>query len=182
MQYRYFIGEGEEAKALIDACHAKLTARNAVADTFTAWAKDNGWDGGAMRGNSVVGVISARELAPSEMSACGVKCVTRIDSGWVYAPIKNRKASAAMREAIAAARMEDFSASDHIIKVTGMIRAVVGVSGGRTCLGHSVAGYQKGAILVQVPAGGGEHDSPMPIPPAWLREVKESEFLAAQGR
>lgn len=182
MKYTYYMGKGPEADVLIAECQAALTAHNAAMDTFTAWAKANGWKNCAVRGNAVCGVISERKLTPAEMSERGVKYLGPAEWDFVYAPIKNRNASAAMRKAIDAARMEDFSASDHIIKETGMRHSAVGVSGGRRVLVHSVAGYGNGVVLVKVPLADSEYKSSIPTPPEWLSEVKESVFLAAQGR
>ena len=77
--------------------------------------------------------------------------------------------------------------SKFILDKLNLHRMVAGTSqSSRTgsALYYSVAGIVSGKILVSIPGSKeSEHGrEPFPEVPAWLREVKESEWLAAQGR
>ncbi len=77
-----------------------------------------------------------------------------------------------------------FDVSDHLIKTLKLSRCVAGPAATRTgmALYYSVAGWAHDTLLVKIPQSDKENADPMPGVPSWLREVKESEWLAVQGK
>lgn len=106
--------------------------------------------------------------------------------GYGYYPKLNTKEGKRLAERLEAEELT-FSLSNFILDKLHLRRMVTGPSSvSRTgyALHYSAAGIVSGKVLVSIPGGKeSEHgEAPFPEVPAWLREVKESEWLAAQGR
>ena len=77
-----------------------------------------------------------------------------------------------------------FSYSRHIVSETGMDHSCIGpypCKSGQAIF-NSAAGYTKDKVVIRVPVGRGFRGTEQPTPPPWLTLVKESEYLAAQGK
>lgn len=109
----------------------------------------------------------------------------RYEDGFAYYPKMNTKAGKELSAKLDAPELE-FSASGYILKLLKLSRMVVDrCSGSPTGMAryHSTAGYCGDKLLVKIPGGNsGPGGDPMPEIPSWTREVKESEWLAAQGK
>lgn len=170
----YYIGEGQEAQAIIanvKAKHSEATAgREALRKKYNA---DNvlasGWDG------RCTGLFfKEKQTAPH------LKGGDRVEDGYSYYPKKSCKAGKQLARGLSDPSLT-FQVSDYIISHLKLPRMVIL---GRRML-RSVAGYSDDKLLVVIPHGiesPSRACDPMPEIPAWLREVKESEFLAAQGK
>lgn len=176
MEKHFFIGEGTEAEKLI----ASMLARREVArKARLSLMHDYGSDGLLLSGGregSIVG-LSFKEKKDIPFLKGG----NRIEGGYAYYPKMNTKKGKELSK-----RLDDkdltFSASHFIIDALKLERFAF--SGRRMYV--SVAGTSEDLkkILVSIP-GDREEGRPsddFPAVPEWMREVKESEWLAAQGR
>lgn len=111
----------------------------------------------------------------------------KIEGGFGYYPRLNCKQGKELAAKLAAPELK-FNASDYILGTLKLHRMCAGPhAASRTgmALYYSVAGYIENKVLVSIP--GSKEEDPMrgdkmPDVPAWLRTVKESEWLAAQGK
>lgn len=178
MQLHYYIGEGPEAEEIIAEIMDKQATVHAAR---AALCKECGVDNlFGCRGN-VEGVFFKEKQNLPHLK--GEMC---LEGGYGYYPKLNCKAGKEL-----AAKLRDpalaFDINDHIIKRLKISRMVAGRhAASRTgmALYSSVAGIAKGKILVIIPGAPDNPDGgdPMPSVPEWMREVKESEWLAAQGK
>lgn len=177
MEKHFFIGEGPEAEKII----ASMLARREVASKARrALMHDYGSDGLLLSGGregSIVG-LSFKEKKDIPFLKGG----KRIKGGYAYYPKMNTKKGKELAQRL---KDEDltFSASHFIVDALKLERFAFSV-----CRMYvSVAGTSEDLkrILVSIPgAREGEDGSSdtFPVIPEWMREVKESEWLAAQGR
>lgn len=171
MEKHFFIGEGPEAEKLI----ASMLARREVArKARLSLMHDYGSDGLLLSGGregSIVG-LSFKEKKDIPFLKGG----NRIEGGYAYYPKMNTKKGKELAQ-----RLKDgdltFSASHFIVDALKLKHFAF--SGSR--MYFSVAGTSENlkCILVSIP---GERGDTFPVIPEWMREVKESEWLAAQGR
>lgn len=173
MEKKYYIGEGPEAEALIAEVQAR---REVVSSARSAVQNEYGADGllSRNRGGEICGLVfKEKQHSPF------LKSEIRVDGGYGYYAKKNCKRG---KELYAKLRVPDlqFSPSDHIVKKLNINRMCFGPSGPGMAIYSTAAGFADGKIIVSIPAA--EKGDPMPSVPAWFREVKESEFIAAQGR
>ena len=181
MEYRYYIGKGPEADALlteIRQCSEMVhAARVKLMEEYGADALiSSPWSRGKPSG---LGFKQEQRFSYLKRGNKGY------EDGFVYYPKMNTKAGKELSAKLDAPELE-FDACDYILKRLKLFRMVVGrCSGSRTGMAmyHSTAGYCGDKLLVKIPNGNGELDGdPMPQIPTWLCEVKESEWLAAQGK
>ena len=176
----YYIGEGSEAAKLITETMDRQRQTNEARKTVQEEYKADGLLSSRSRDGGVAGLcFNEKQTLPF------LKGEIRLEDGYGYFPKLNCKAGKELRTKLTAPEMT-FSASDHIIQALGVARMVAGAhSGSRTGLAlyQSVAGIVDGKLLVKIPGSAEEdsHGDKMPQVPSWLREVKESEWLAAQG-
>lgn len=183
MQYLYFIGEGEEAKALAQDVKARAEAWNETRRVLRGKVEALGFGGNWLCGGSFMGtptiggVWVCRKLTREEESQLGVKYESQMEDGQAYAytPRMNTKSGRALKAMIDEANHGAFGHNDYVLGILGM--KSMSFEGRR--LHCSAAGICGDKVVVMVPVSG---EKEMPTPPAWLREVQESEFLAAQGR
>ena len=180
MKYRYYIGEGQEADALLtevrqrsETAHAARTKLmedyDADALILSSWSK-----------GKPVGLGFRQEQRIPYLKEGS----RRYEGGFAYYPKMNTKAGKELSAKLDAPDLE-FSASGYILKLLKLSRMVVGRhSGSRTGIAmyRSTAGYCGDKLLVKIPDGNDPDGDPMPEIPSWMREVKESEWLAAQGK
>ena len=177
MEKHFFIGEGPEAEKLI----ASMLARREVArKARLSLMHDSRSDGLLLSGGregSIVG-LSFKEKKDIPFLKGG----NRIEGGYAYYPKMNTKKGKELSK-----RLDDkdltFSASHFIIDALKLERFAF--SARRMYV--SVAGTSEDlkCILVSIPGTKEDEDGPssnFPSIPEWMREVKESEWLAAQGR
>lgn len=183
MEKHFFIGEGPQADELIaETLERENVAREARKALIAEYETDglilSRWDDGKVAGLAFDKPTSRPYL----------KGETRLSNGdgYGYYPKLNTKEGKRLAGRLKARELT-FSPSNFILDKLGLRRMVSGPSpASRTgySLHCSVAGIVSGKILVSIP-GGKERErgkDPFPEVPAWLREVKESEWLAAQGR
>lgn len=177
MEKHYFIGEGREAEKLIKYMMTRSEiARNARMKLKNDYGSDNlllsRWKDG-----SVVGLFFREKV-----NIPFLKGGNRIEDGYAYYPKRNTRKGKELAE-----RFKDkdltFNASHFIIDALSLNR--IAISGFK--LYESSAGLSEDGkrILVIIPgekAGEVRPSNNFPDIPGWMREVKESEFLAAQGR
>lgn len=181
MEYRYYIGEGQEADALLtevrqrsETAHAARTKLmedyDADALILSSWSK-----------GKPVGLGFRQEQRIPYLKEGS----RRYEGGFAYYPKMNTKAGKELSAKLEASGLE-FDACDYILERLKLSCMVVGRhSGSRTGMAiyHSTAGYCGDKLLVKIPGGNsGPGGDPMPKIPSWMREVKESEWLAAQGK
>lgn len=180
MEYRYYIGEGQEADALLTEVRQRSeTARAARTKLMEDYGADalilSPWSRG-----KPVGLGFKQEQRIPYLKGGG----RRYEGGFAYYPKISTKTGKELSAKLDAPELE-FSACDYILKMLKLFRMVVGrCSGSRTGMAiyHSTAGYCGDKLLVKIPDGNGPDEDPMPEIPSWMREVKESEWLAAQGK
>lgn len=171
MERHYFIGEGPEAEKLI----AATLARSEVArEVRLALMHDYSSDGLLLSGGrdgSIVG-LSFKEKRDIPFLKGG----NRIEGGYAYYPKMNTKKGKELAQRLKEGNLT-FSASHFIVDALKLEHFAF--SGSRMYV--SVAGTSENlkCILVSIP---GERGDTFPVIPDWMREVKESEWLAAQGR
>lgn len=180
MEYHYYIGEGPEADALLTEVRQRSesaqTARTKLMEDYGADALIlSSWS----KGKPVGLGFKQKQRIPYLKEGN-----RRYENGFAYYPKMNTKAGKELSAKLDAPQLE-FDACDYILKTLKLHRMVAGQhSGSRTgmALYHSVAGYCDSKLLVKIPGGNkGEVGDPMPEVPVWLREAKESDWLAAQG-
>lgn len=183
MEKHFYIGEGPQAKELIaETLERENIAREARKALIAEYKTDglilSGWGDG-----KVVGLAFDKPTSRPYL-----KGETRLSNGegYGYYPKLSTKEGKRLAERLKAEELT-FSWSNFILDKLRLRRMVAGASSAsRTgcALYYSVAGIISGKILVSIPGNKeNEHGrDPFPEVPAWLREVKESEWLAVQGR
>lgn len=184
MEYQHYIGEGPEAQTLIDKCHERKETFHAAVRTFE---KKYGFSGTWQNGEERLGGPAMGVLDVNEAKAKGLKSHLSMGENLVaYKPHGGTALGKLLACEIAEINKLAVRTSEHIVKATGMYHMQsVAHYASRTgmALAFSTAGYVQGKIVVKVPIGDGGPDSkPMPTPPPWLREAKESEVLALYGK
>lgn len=183
MEKHFYIGEGPEAEELIaETLERENVAREARKALIAEYETDglilSVWNDGKVAGLAFEKPTNRPYL----------KGETRLSNGegYGYYPKLSTKEGKRLAERLKAEELT-FSRSNFILDKLCLRRIVAGASqSSRTgrALYYSVAGIISGKVLVSIPGGkereGGE--DPFPEVPVWLREVKESEWLAAQGR
>ncbi len=174
MQYKYYIGTGPEAEAIISECRSKYEARNnAVADLRTKYGADYFLES---RGRLVqIGF----DNPPDDWKKWLCSMEQRHDGGkiiYCFYPRKNTKRGKEL-----AKEMDDdkyvFYYSEFLVNAVKMDYTVYTGH----LLSSSVGCYNKDKLLIRVPYGEGfEVSKKMPTPPSWLKEVTLTEFEAAQ--
>ena len=176
----YYIGEGPEADTLLTEVRQSLktahAARTKLMEDYDADALIlSPWSRG-----KPVGLGFRQEQRIPYLKEGN----RRYEDGFAYYPKMNTKAGKELSAKLDAPELE-FDACDYILERLKLSRMVVGRhSGSRTGMAmyHSTAGYCFDKILVKIPSGNSDSDDPMPDVSDWFREVKESEWLAAQGK
>lgn len=183
MEKHYYIGEGPQAEELIVET---LERENVAREARKALIADYEADGlilSVWRDGKVTGLTFDKPTSRPYL-----KGETRLSNreGYGYYPKLNTKEGKRLAKRLEAEELT-FSQSNFILDKLRLRRTVAGPSSAsRTgcALYYSVAGIVSGKVLVSIPGGKEweEGEDPFPEVPAWLREVKESEWLAAQGR
>lgn len=198
---RYFIGQGDEAQEIINRVFDKRDEWRGTIEEIEREFSMKGfvgvWDKG--RGNvmsgydGIQGPFSDRKLTKDEEAELGVKyvdCERKFDDkgfepisvSYMYAPRLNTKKGKEMKAMLDEKNKMAFSPHRYIIDELKCFRFYG--SGGK--LYHSSAGIVNETLLVVIPHGSGRDEimgkEDFPILPEWMREVKESEFLAFQGK
>lgn len=171
MERHYFIGEGPEAEKLIAATFARSeVARKARLALMHDYSSDGLLLSGG-RDGSIVG-LSFKEKRDIPFLKGG----DRIEGGYAYYPKMNTKKGKELAQRLKEGNLT-FSASHFIVDALKLEHFAF--SGSR--MYFSVAGTSENlkCILVSIP---GERGDTFPVIPEWMREVKKSEWLAAQGR
>lgn len=171
MERHYFIGEGPEAEKLIAATLARSeVARKARLALMHDYSSDGLLLSGG-RDGSIVG-LSFKEKRDIPFLKGG----NRIEGNYAYYPKMNTKKGKELAQRLKEGNLT-FSASHFIVDALKLEHFVFSESR----IYVSVAGTSENlkCILVSIP---GERGDTFPVIPEWMREVKESEWLAAQGR
>ena len=171
MERHYFIGEGPEAEKLI----AATLARSEVArEARLALMHDYSSDGLLLSGGrdgSIVG-LSFKEKRDIPFLKGG----NRIEGGYAYYPKMNTKKGKELAQRLKEGNLT-FSASHFIVDALKLEHFAF--SGSRMYVSVDGTTENLKCILVSIPR---ERGDTFPVIPEWMREVKESEWLAAQGR
>ena len=183
MEKHYYIGEGSLAEKFIAvALERENVAREARKSLMVEYEANglilSAWDDG-----EVAGLVFDKPTSRPYL-----KRKTRLSSGegYGYYPKLNTKEGKRLAQKLEAKELT-FSLSDFILDKLHLHRMVAGPNSlSRTgcAIYRSAAGIISGKVLVSIPGSKDrEHGGdPFPEVPAWFREVKESEWLAAQGR
>ena len=181
VEKNYYIGEGPEADALISEAEERRKSACAARD---ALQKEYGADGLITRGRGEL--ISGLAFKEKQQRPY-LKGEIRLDDCFGYEPRMSCKQGKELAAKLSSPELK-FNASDYILGKLKLHRMRAGPhAASRTgmALYYSVAGYTGSKVLVSIP--GSQDEDPMrgdkmPEVPAWLRPVKESEWLAAQGK
>lgn len=180
MQWKFYIGDGWEAEGFIRGAEERkklvYAKRRELMDEYGA-------DGLIMSAGFTYGTPIALGFKEKQARPY-LKGESRCKDGYYYFPRLNTKAGKEL-----AAKLEDqdmvFDRSDYVIHNLGLFHVAHGsmVAGGKYRVYQSAADYGNGVILVKIPCESeAEYEKIAQKIPTWFREVKESEFLAAQGR
>lgn len=183
MEKHFYIGEGPQADELISETLARENVAREARKALIAEYEADGlilsvWEDGKVEGLAFEKPTS-RPYLKGETRTSG-------HEGYGYYPKLNTKEGKRLAQKFEAEELT-FSMSKFILAKLRLHRIVSGPGGpSRTgyILYHSVAGIFSGKVLVSISGSkeNGQGEDPFPEVPAWLREVKESEWLAAQGR
>ena len=179
--YRFFIGETTPSSTLVQDIFEKINAQaaeaNAIAEEYGASSAVHDRDG------NVIGLVfDTTEGAPAYVKHKGF-----LDGGSPYfVPRLNTKIGKKLAEQLRKLPQVP-PLSKAVIDRLDLRTMVFGqyLSNGQSCLAYSVAGYCQNRILLKIPYQGDGRESNEHVfarIPGWFREVKESEFIAAQGR
>lgn len=177
MEKHYFIGEGPEAEKIIaetlERDEISKNARRTLAADYGA----NGLILGGWNNESVVG-LGFKEKTDAPFLKGGEK----VHGGYAYFPKCNTKAGKELSKRLDDERLK-FNPSDFIFDAIGTHWVAIE----DRKLFESVAGLSKDMkkILVIIPRTKEKSrgcSNQFPSMPKWLREVIESEFIAAQGK
>ena len=170
MEYQHYIGEGPEATAILDTLGA---LREAMRDAVLAFEKRHGFTASWSSRNALGGPLFKKKLAKNVARDLGLKLAGSNEDGFCYEPNRGSKMGKEIAATLDEANKSFCDPSKHIVKATGMGRTLLG---GRM-IAHTAAGHVDGKIVVKVPIGAklDPQNDPMPTPPPWLREAKESE-------
>lgn len=177
----FFIGEGPEAEALIAEIKGLREAANNARDVVQ---QEYGADGLVLhgRGGKVCGLAFIEK-----QNKPFLKGEVRLEKGFGYYPKLNCKQGKELASKLGAPELQ-FNTNDYILTKLKLHRMCDGphrASRTGMALYLSVAGYAENKILVSIPGPKDldrMHGDPMPEVPTWFREVKESDWLAAQGK
>jgi len=183
MEKHFYIGEGPQADELIaEALERENVAREARA-AFVAEYETDGLILSAWGDGKVVGLAFDKPTSRPYL-----KGKTRLSNGegYGYYPKLSTKEGKRLAERLKAKELT-FSLSKFILDKLHLHRMAAGPSLTSLtgyALYRSIAGIVSGKILVSIPGSKVSERGldTFPEVPAWLREVKESEWLAAQGR
>lgn len=183
MEKHYYIGEGPQAEELISETREREDIARKARKALMAEYEADGlvlsvWGEGEVTGLAFDKPTNRPYLKGETELSNG--------KGYGYYPKLNTKEGKRLAQKFEAEELT-FSMSKFILDKLRLHRMVSGPgSPSRTgyILYHSVAGIISGKVLVSIPGSkeNGHGKTPFPEVPAWLREVKESEWLAAQGR
>lgn len=183
MEKHFYIGEGPEAEALISEALARENVARKARKALIAEYETDGLILSVWNDGKVTGLAFEKPTIRPYL-----KGETRLSNGegYGYYPKLSTKEGKRLAQKLEAEELT-FSMSKLILDKLGLHRMVAGPSqSSRTgsALYYSVAGIVSGKILVSIPGSkeSGHGQDQFPKVPAWLREVKESEWLAAQGR
>lgn len=184
MQFRFFKGNitQGELKAISDDWYKSREDRdNALKPIFDAMPFYNGWSGDETHIFGIVckGDNPALEQVKAEK---GYKISYFKDGSYVVKPDCRYKAGKVFKqtlEKIAGILSKSPDFSSYALKRMGMYK----MAGGITCVYFSVCGVVDNVFIAKIPVKGvrGWGDEISAIP-AYLTEIKESEFLAIQGK
>lgn len=180
MQWKFYIGDGWEAEVFIRQAEERkklvYAKRKALMDEYEA-------DGLVMAAGFTYGTPMALGYKEKQ-SRPYLRGETQCQDGYYYFPRLNTKAGKEL-----AAKLEDpdmvFDKSDYVVEKLGLVHIAHGAlaAGGRYRVYQTMASYGDGKILVKIPCENTvECEKIIQKIPVWFREVKESEFLAAQGK
>ena len=170
MDYKYYIGEGPEADAIITAIKEKQQ-NNAVATN--KFIEDFGID-------ELITYDNGKSIAGATFKGEVPKWAREIDM-YNHKPFYSGNRSYKKGKEFCDRKEElTYRWSDDLLKKCGVSRWLIR---GRR-LYREKCGYTQDKVLVGIPfdSDTNECDDKMPTIPSWMREVKESEWLAAAGR
>ena len=184
MERHYFIGTGPEAKGLIAETWARLNVCNNARDKLL---KQYEADNVVTSKSNITGggrVVALWFKEPVQRPYFkGGEC---LEGGYFYYPNLRTKEGKALARRLKEDEALTFNYSKFILKRLGISR--IWFEG--LHIHYCTAGFADGKVLLMVP-GPKEPKSfedrtrgedPWPKIPDWFREVKQSEFLAAQGK
>lgn len=178
MKFHYYIGEGPEATSLASYCIDKLKARNEARHILCS---DYGAQGVIESSRYVSGLVFKEA-----QDAKHFKLTQKQDGHFWYSPRRNCKEGKAFAQRLCDPALV-FNNSDYIVKKLNLYCEVLGehaASNSGIAMYFSVAGIVGEKIIVKIPNTENCEDGSdeMPTIPTWLHPVKESEFLAVQGK
>lgn len=183
MEKHFYIGEGPQADALVAEVLEREKVTHEARKALISEYKADGlilsvWNNGKVTGLAF-NKPTSRPYLKGETRTSG-------EEGYGYYPKLNTKEGKRLAQKLEAEELA-FSASKFILDKLRLHRIATGPhSASRTghAVYYSVAVSVSEKILVKIPGGKKpeyEGGNPFPSIPSWLREVKESEWLAAQG-
>lgn len=176
MEKHYYIGEGPEAEKLIAAT---LEQSKVSEEARRALMADYGADGVIeSRGfnNTVVGLGFKEKI-----DVPFLKGHELLSGGYAYYPKRNTKDGKELAKRLNDKRLS-FDHSRFILDYLKANRTVI--EGTKVIMSAACISEDMKKILVVIPGVAEKvpFSDPFPAVPEWLQEVKESEFLAAQGK
>ena len=177
MERTRYVGEGPEAKALIDEAIAKIDAFIAIAENISkAFPNNKGGIHKGSRGKLLgVAIDGEHKLSPEQCKELGVNPNPEmVGKDFFYKPDKRTKAGKDLTKCISAANQEHIDFSDFIVERLGVSRMLFRY--GR--MFRAVSGHDKDKLFVSIPGApddGEEHDK-FPAVPTWLRKPEGDEY------
>lgn len=181
MEKHFYIGEGPQADELIAEALKRRSVTREARNALIAEYETDGLLLSPWRDGKVIGLAFDKPTSRPYL-----KGETRIKEGYGYYPKLSTKEGKRLAKRLEAKELA-FDLSNFILDRLRLHWTATGPSlASRTglMLYYSTAGIAPGKILVSIPGGkeSEQGEGSFPDVPAWLREVKESEWLAAQGK
>ena len=178
MSTSYFVGEGPEAKVLIDETNAKIRSFfDAVQALAAEFPNSNGGIHKGERGPLIgICIDGAHKLSPEEAKRLGVNPFPEmLEESYFYKPDKRTKAGKEMHRRMDAINKTHVKFSDQIIDALKLYRMVADAS--RGVLRFSTVGSKDNKIFVLIPGtpDDNEHRS-FPKVPDWFRKPEGDEY------
>ena len=175
MEKNFYIGDGPENDKLVEEVFAEIEkCRQARVQLLKDYEADYLWT----NGHTVKG------LAWDEKKEYPwLKGERQVNGKYIYEGRKSTKKGRELAERLKTEKILHFDPSEYIISKLKLARLEIDHMAG---IAHSTAaGIAEGKIIVSIPYDKEsilQGDDEFPDVPEWLREVKESEWLALQGK
>lgn len=171
MKKNYYLGEGPYAETLISGAKERWQRANDARDSLLL---EYSADGLLSRGSEIYGLVFKER---KDLTFLKVEAV--IDGKFGYSPRLNSKQGKELKNRLQSPDVQ-FDVSSFILNELKLNRVCISATPSGLVMDRSSVDFSGKILLLVIPDG--EDCDPMPEIPTWFRQVKESEWLAAQDK